>query len=114
MCTVQIGQAKITELIDTGASVNVIDATQLDKLSPRPQLQRTKPRIDTYGGTEPIPFRGVIQVAVKSEGYFSQARFHVTEGSTGKLLGCHRIEDLGLVFFARQVHESHAENILLF
>ena len=102
----------ITALIDTGASVNVIDETQFEKLSPRPKITPTAARIYTYGGHTPIPLRGVIQVQVRNGEWSTYARFHVTEGRTGTLLSCHTAEDLGLVFFAKQVHEAHAENIL--
>ena len=77
MCTIEVSQAKITALINTGASVNVIDSTQFDKLSPQPQLQPTKAKIYTYGGTEPIPLRGVIHITVENEGQSTNARFHV-------------------------------------
>ena len=41
-----------------------------------------------------------------------QTRLHVTKGSTGTLLSCNTSEDLGLVFFVRQVHDSNVETIL--
>ena len=71
-----------------------------------------KAKIYTYGGTEPIPLRGIIQVKVNSERHSTQARLHVTKGDTGTLLGSHTEEDIGLVFFARQVHLSHAKDIM--
>ena len=112
MCKVEIEGVEISALIDTGASVNVIDEVHFGKLSPRPTISSTTACIYTYGGTVPLPLRGVIQVKVVNEGRSTTAKFHVTEGNTGTLLRCHTAEDLGLVYFARQVHESHADNIL--
>ena len=112
ICNVNIEGVEITALIDTGASVNVIDEVQFEKLSPRPVITPTSACIYTYGGTTPLPLRGVIQVKVVSEDRSTIARFHVTEGRTGTLLSCHTAEDLVLVFFAHQVHDIHAENIL--
>ena len=112
ICNVNIEGVEITALIDTGASVNVMDEIQFEKLVPPPTVMPTAARIYTYGGTTPLPLKGVIHVEITSEDRSTTAKFHVTEGWTGTLLSCHTAEDLGLVFFAHQVHDTHAENIL--
>ena len=62
--TVEVEGVEIPALIDTGASVNVIDEVQFKKLSPCPTMSSTNARIYMYGGTVPIPLKGVIQVKV--------------------------------------------------
>lgn len=109
MCQIQIGTTKVPILIDTGASVNVLDAVQFQKLSPRPQLRSTKARIYTYGGTSPLALQGVIEVTVAHGKRMLKTKFHVTRERAGSLLGCAMAEDLGLETFARQIHQSHAE-----
>ncbi|KAJ1205459.1 hypothetical protein NDU88_000894 [Pleurodeles waltl] len=110
-CTVEIGGTIVRVLIDTMAFVSVIDLVQFDKLIPLPKLAPTKERINPYGGTEPLSLKGVINIKVVSNKKATQARFCVSEWGTGTLLGCHTEEDLGLVFFTKQVHESQAAAI---
>ena len=69
-------------LIDTGASVNVIDETMLRKLATRPKVIPTHARIYTYGGTTPLPLVGVVEVMV-AHNTKVKTRFRVTKGSTG-------------------------------
>ena len=98
MCTVQIAGADVSALIDAGASVNILDIDQYQRLLPRPPITPTKARIYTYGGTEPIPLQGMIEVTVTNKGRAMRAQFHVTRKNSGTLLSCHTAEDLGLVF----------------
>ncbi|KAJ1154298.1 hypothetical protein NDU88_007051 [Pleurodeles waltl] len=102
----------ITALIDTGASVNVIDDKQFSRLQPRPEQLPMRVKNCTYGGTEPLPLKGVIKEEVRRGDMKTTTRFHVTKGNTRTLLGCLVAEDLGLIFFAKQVHQSHAEEVL--
>ena len=55
---------------------------------------------------------GIVDVTVVNNDKKVQMRFHVMKGDTGTLLGCNTSEDLGLVFFAKQIQESHAETIM--
>lgn len=112
MCTVKVNGSCVQALIDTGATVNVMDFTQYQLLSPRPPLAPSSPKIYTYGGTVPLPLRGVICTTVASENHTTETKFHITDGKEGTLLSCHTAEDLGLVFFANQVPESHAKELL--
>ena len=54
----------IKALIDTGASVNVIDHATWKRLAARPSIKNTLILIFTYGGTTPLPVLGVIDVVV--------------------------------------------------
>ena len=112
ICTVVIAGTMIKALIDTGASLNVIDQTTWKRLAERPSIKKTLTRIFTYGGTTPLPGLGVIDVPVTYGEKQVLTTFHVTKGSTGILLRCNMSEDLGLVSSVRQVHESHADAIL--
>lgn len=109
VCRIWVGATKVPVLIDTGASVNVMDATQFQRLSPKPTLLKTKARIYTYGGTVPLELQGVIEVEVAYGSRKLRTKFHVTKDRAGSLLGCSTAEALGLVTFVRHVHQSHAE-----
>lgn len=105
MCSVSIEDTIVSALIDTGASVNVMDSNHYNRLVSRPPLAPSTAKIYSYGGTRPLPLRGVIHATVVNGAHATKTTFHNTEGGQGTLLSCHTAEDLGLVFFANQVHE---------
>ena len=98
-------------IIDTGTSVNVTNMTMLRRLTTRPKMAPTQARIYAYGSTTPLFLLGVIEVTVTNGNRKMRTKFHVTRDKTGTLLSCHTSEVLGLVFFAKQVHESWAEAV---
>lgn len=108
ICQIWIDGIRVPILIDSGASVNVLDADQFQRLSPRPSLRATKAQIYNYGGTTPLELLGVINVMVTYKKKRLNAKFHVTKNRKGSLLGCSMAVDLGLVTFARHVHQLHA------
>ncbi|KAJ1155086.1 hypothetical protein NDU88_007822, partial [Pleurodeles waltl] len=112
MSMVHINGKSATVLIDTGASVNVMDETLFRQLTPAPVLSPTTTKIYNYGGREPLPLKGTVEVSVSSEQAAALARFYVVAGDRGTLLGCHTAEELELVFFARQIYDSHAERLV--
>ena len=50
--TISIGKSKISMLIDSGASVNIMVMDTFSKLSPAINLQRTSTKIHAYGNTQ--------------------------------------------------------------
>lgn len=112
MCVVRIGSTEMRMLIDTGASVNILDASQFARLEPRPELKKTTACVYTYEGATPLELQSVMEAVVTHEGRQVATKFHVTQQGAGSLLGCSMAEDLGLVMFARNIHQSHAETIL--
>ncbi|KAJ1109821.1 hypothetical protein NDU88_007179 [Pleurodeles waltl] len=75
-------------------------------------LTPTTTKIYNYGGREPLPLKGTVEVAVSSGQVSTQAKFYVVTGDRGTLLGCHTAEELELVFFVRPVYDSHAEHLI--
>ncbi|KAJ1115552.1 hypothetical protein NDU88_003775 [Pleurodeles waltl] len=112
MSEVHINGTLVSVLIDTGASVNVMDETLFKKRVPAPPLTMTATKIYNYGGKDPLPLKGTVEVAVSSGNRSTEAKFYVVAGDRGTLLGCHTAEDLELVFFARQIYDNQVERLL--
>ncbi|KAJ1119863.1 hypothetical protein NDU88_008048 [Pleurodeles waltl] len=112
MSDVYVNGTRVSVLIDTGASVNVMDETLYKKLVPAPPLMSTATKIYNYGGREPLPLKGIVEVAVSSGDRSADAKFYVVAGDRGTLLGCHTAEELELVFFARQIYDTQVERLL--
>ena len=90
---VQVANVGIDMLIDSGASVNVIDSSTHDRMrgqSPTASDLRLNPshvRLFPYGATSPLPVKGEFNARIScSTGASTTARFVVVAGKSGCLL----------------------------
>ena len=75
-----------TTLVDTGATINVIDEHTYKTLRGIP-LQRTTTKAFAYNFTTPVPFLGKFTAPVETRRRITAATFYVAEGSqSGNLL----------------------------
>ena len=74
--SIEIDGTTVLTLIDTGATVNVMDITMLDGLSTHPVVRQTNIRLYPYGCTMPLDIRGVVDVTVRSGAKQIQMTFH--------------------------------------
>ena len=77
-------------LIDSGASVNIMDQTSFDNLQKTCKLTvyPTNTRIYSYGSKTPIPLKGVVYGNIEHEGTHHLGRFHITTAcDSGCVLG---------------------------
>ena len=60
--TVTIGKTRVTVLIDSGASVNIMDERTYNTLHPKPTLHKDKTQIFTYASNTTLPIIGALSV----------------------------------------------------
>jgi hypothetical protein len=84
-------------MIDTGASVNIIDEGTFSKLKIRPELEKATSRLFAYGADHPIKIIGKFQTAAESKDKITHATFHVAAGSHGSLLSYQTASALNLI-----------------
>ncbi|CAB3985042.1 Transposon Tf2-9 poly, partial [Paramuricea clavata] len=98
---VQIGHTKVNILIDSGASVNLLNYPifqQIQKDDNRIQLQKTNARIFAYGTPTPLELAGEFQATVTSaSGTFKTAKFYVAQKKSKCILGYESSSSLGLI-----------------
>jgi hypothetical protein len=87
----------ISMIIDSGASVNVIDETTYDSLKPPPKLTKAMARIFSYGASKPVFVQGTFQSKVESNNRKTVATFYVTKGTSGCLLSYRTASELDLI-----------------
>ena len=99
-------------MIDTGASVNVMDEATYDNIH-RPTLMRHRgPRIMPYGGGTSLNVLGVCGVTLESKSAIKWHRFHVDhviKGAHGSLIGFTAAQELGIVNIVNKI-SSNWEN----
>lgn len=86
--TVHIQDTEVRVLIDSGASINIIDESSFNHLKTKPQLHKSKAHIVAYGAQEAVQCLGTFSCRVRIGNAHTQAQFYVTRGSDGNLLGC--------------------------
>ena len=98
--TVKFGTTEIRMLIDSGASVNILDEAAYQVLSrkrPWIKLQPSKIKLNSYGSDTPIKVLGQFQAAVESKRKVTIGTFFVASKASGSLLGYETAQELGLI-----------------
>ena len=94
---INVDGTPINMLIDSGSTLNIMDEVSLQKLKKEPQLSDSKAKIFTYSSKEPLKLKGTFIAQIEAFGKETQAKFYVTEGSGGALLGQKTAEKLDLL-----------------
>ena len=74
---------KINFIVDTGATVGVIDSKTYDRLLSSVKQSKSTTKILAYGSEKPLPLKGQFQAAPESDKRFTNLVIHVVEGSSG-------------------------------
>ncbi|KAK3720930.1 hypothetical protein QZH41_014537, partial [Actinostola sp. cb2023] len=104
MCQLQVDGRKIQLMIDSGASVDLIDEVTFKEINKdnRKKLEKTNHRIYSYGTDTPLPVLGTVTAELKSNTNSVTATLHVVKGKTGNLLGFDTAQNLGLLRIINQ------------
>ena len=89
----------IPVIVDSGASVNVLDSATFNRLSESGVILRdSRVKIYAYGSKTPLPVKGIFKANVSTSQLQTQADFVVVENlHAGSLLGKKTATDLGLL-----------------
>ena len=89
----------ISVIVDSGASVNVLDSITFNRLSNTGVvLRNSSVKIYTYGSKTPLPVKGTFSANVSTSQFHTQADFVVVENlNAGSLLGRKTATELGLL-----------------
>ena len=99
---------QVEVIIDTGASVNVLESSTYFALPNRPSLRPTHTRVFPYGERSPLPVLGMAKFELAYNSERLQVTFHVVEGKGGNLLGYTAAEKLRILSLAAHVTTTKA------
>ncbi|KAJ1210873.1 hypothetical protein NDU88_006235 [Pleurodeles waltl] len=77
-CSVLLAGHKVDALIDTGASINVIATSVLQRIPFQPHLRPTTTQVYTFGSSKPLPLAGVFTTLLSHEDQSIPAKVFVT------------------------------------
>ena len=105
MCRLEIDGDYLEMMLDSGASVNLIDEVTYERIykGKAKTLEQAKRRIFSYGSPTPLPLLGTIQAKITAKSNSTSATLHVVKGSSGNLLGYDTAQRLGLLRIVNQV-----------
>ena len=105
MCRATIDGKHAELMLDSGASVNLIDETTYKEIYKGKEKPLTKARrqIYSYGSSSPLPLLGAIKAKIAAKSNSISATLHVVKGHSGNLLGYDTAQKLGLVKIVNQV-----------
>ncbi|CAB3985054.1 uncharacterized protein LOC110987377 [Paramuricea clavata] len=108
---VMIANVPLQMLIDSGASINVIDEKAYHAITKSPQnnplsLRHTSTKIYSYGGTSPLPVLGTFYTRVESKTRTTPATIYVIKGENGCLLSYKTATELELISVIAQTNAS--------
>jgi hypothetical protein len=112
--TVCLKETQLEMVVDTGATVNIMDENTLSKLKSQPKLNNTKTKIYPYGSGKSIDIIGTFDCEIKSDIHKTAANtsIYVVKGSYGSLLSYATAVDLNIIPTIRVVHSSVTDDII--
>ncbi len=89
-CYVNIAGHSVPVMIDSGASVNILDDVTYNQITYNKglRLEKTNHKIYSYGSLHPLPVKGTIRTNISTDSKHISAQFHVVDGNSGNLLSC--------------------------
>ena len=112
---ISVNHTPIKMVIDTGASVDIIDELAFNTLQKNTPLalQRSTTRIFAYGATKQLPVMGKFNATLDSSTGSTTSQIHVIEGNFGCLLCYKTVSALGLIMLkinmVKPEHPTHEQ-----
>ena len=112
---ISVNHTPIKMVIDTGASVDIIDELAFNTLQKNTPLalQRSTTRIFAYGATKQLPVMGKFNATLDSSTGSTTSQIHVIEGNFGCLLSYKTASALGLIMLkinmVKPEHPTHEQ-----
>jgi len=98
MCQVQVNGKAVEMMIDTGASVNLLDEATFHRIDcGNKLLEHAHSKIYSYGFDTPLPLLGTPSTTIKSGSNSPTTQLHVVKGNMGNLLSYNTAQKLGLI-----------------
>ena len=83
--TVVVNGKNVSFLVDTGATVDLIDSATYDCTNVR-KMQKSSTKIYTYGSQAPLALKGQFQATLESQKRYTVTPLYVVDGVGGNLL----------------------------
>ena len=100
----------LTFLVDTGATVNIIDSKTFESLQHQVKLEPAKIKVFAYGSSTPLQLKGCFSAMIELKSRYTVSQFYVVEGSGGNLLSGKTAHKLTLIQLVNKVNETQTSD----
>ena len=94
---VKLADVPIKMIVDTGASVNILNSRTYDHIKTAIPLKPTATKVYPYGTDKPLPLLGETTMPVESKAKITVAKFYVAKDGKTPLLSYETAKELGLI-----------------
>ena len=108
MTLVKLNTKPCKLMIDTGATVNILDNKTYKDIG-SPELRKSDTKLLPYGGGRPLKIYGTCEIEVEAKYQYGVHTFYVVEGCHGALIGYKTATQLGLVKIIKQISKANTE-----
>ena len=98
-------------IVDSGATVNIVDDVTLSAMRPTPTLRAARSKIYAYGSQSPMNIRGTFHAMFESKQKVTDGEIYVVSGRSGSLLSFKTASELGLIKLNINAVEQRTDNI---
>ena len=106
---VKICDTPYTVMADSGASINVLDEKDYQKLLKKPRLVKTDVKVYPYQSSKPLVVLGQFHATIESKRKIVVAKLYVVKGSGGSLLSWKTSQELELLQTVQKMKASSSE-----
>ena len=108
----KIHKTNVNFLIDSGATINILDPRDFQAISQHYKilLTPTRTKVKAFGSNRPIELSGKFDAVVESKKRMTVATFYVTKQENGSLLSCNTSQELGLIHFPCTQSDCSSKN----
>ena len=97
IASISVKETRAQALVDTGASVNILDEPTYQSLCDKPVLMPLKRQYYGFGTKEPLPVMGFCVASVSWRASSMRQPFIIVRGEHRNLIGCETAEALGMI-----------------
>ena len=94
---VKIADVPIKTIVDTGASVNILNSRTYNRIKTAIPLKPTATKVYPYSTDKPLPLLGETAMPVESKAKITAAKFYVAKDGKTPLLSYETAKELGLI-----------------
>ena len=102
---------KVRAMADSGATVNILNYQDYQKLDPKPQLQKSKTKIYPYMSNESLPVRGKFETTLENDQFKCHETIYVVEGPSSSLISWKTSQLLNLIRVANNINSNHGNTV---
>ncbi len=108
----EICKTKVKLIIDTAASINIIDEPTYNSLYLKPKLIKSATKAYAYGSRIPIPILGQFETRTSYSGTHRRILIHVVQGNGGNLLSFSSFKELNIISLVSSVESDENEKFV--